>query len=974
MIVTASQSQSEAPIYRFITCADQPNDPRSAGLLLDAHALGIRAVERLQCNDLYFIQGWLSDDELRRVADGLLRDPLTQRIDWQRLGAHPADGPAAETTQRIEVVLRTGVTDPVAEQIVRAAHEMGICGLERAASGQQFLLNGELREADLRLIAQRLLANPVIQRYALGEVEPSFPQGTPAPGKVEVLHIRALDDVGLAACSNARLAALDPAELRAIQAYFRAAGRDPTDVEFEMLAQTWSEHCVHKTFRALIDVESPDPSPYPPQVDNILNTYIRRATDEIAAPWVLSAFVDNAGIVAFGPDHEVSFKVETHNHPSAVEPFGGANTGVGGVIRDVLGVSARPIAATDILCFGPQDTPPDELPAGVLHPRRILSGVVAGVQDYGNKLGLPTVNGAVWFDPGYTANPLVYCGCVGLAPRGLHRSTPQPGDAVVVIGGRTGRDGMRGATFSSQTMDAQTGDVSGASVQIGAPITEKNVIEVLLRARDAGLYSAVTDCGAGGLSSAIGEMGSQIGVEVDLARVPLKYPGLAPWEIWLSEAQERMVFAVPRANLAALQTLCDLFGVEMTDLGEFRGDGRLVVRYAGEPVLDLAVDFLHHGRPQRRLKARPPKPVPAPEPASSLPEPAEALLGLLAHPNIASKEAILRLYDHEIQGATCVKPLAGPGYGPSDACVLKPGEVPGMQGIALSNGFNPEYGKVDPYRMALCAVDEAVRNAVAVGADPDRLALLDNFCWGDPQRPELMWALLEAARGCYEAAVAHRAPFISGKDSFNNEYLTRSGARQAIPPSLLISALAILPDVRRAVTMDLKQPGSTLYLVGDFRPTFGGSHFALRFGLPEGAPWEAPLPSTGAPTLYRALHRAMQSEGLVRACHDLSEGGLAVSAVEMCIAGRLGLDLDLPAVKNASALLFGETAGCLLVAAAPGREAELERAMAGQPLRPVGHVLVEPVFSVNVAGRPLFSLPVLDLAAAWQTPLSGGER
>jgi phosphoribosylformylglycinamidine (FGAM) synthase-like enzyme len=521
-------------------------------------------------------------------------------------------------------------------------------------------------------------------------------------------------------------------------------------------------------------------------------------------------------------------------------------------------------------------------------------------------------------------------------------------------------------------MDAQTGDVSGASVQIGAPITEKNVIEVLLRARDAGLYSAVTDCGAGGLSSAVGEMASTIGVEIDLARVPLKYPGLAPWEIWLSEAQERMVFAVPRASLAALQALCDLFGVEMTDLGDFRGDGRLVVRYAGETVLDLQADFLHHGRPQRRLKAHPPKSKPQPESISvlNLPEPGDALLSLLAHPNIASKEPILRLYDHEVQGATCVKPLSGPGCGPSDATVLKPVETPGFTGIALSTGFNPEYGKVDPYRMALCVVDEAVRNAVAAGADPDRLALLDNFCWGDPQRSEMMWALLEAARGCYEAAVAHRAPFISGKDSFNNEYLTRSGVRQAIPPSLLISSLGILPDVRRTVTLDFKQPGSILYLVGDFNPTYGGTHFALCFGLPEGAPSDVPLPSTGAPALYRALHRAMQIEGLVSACHDLSEGGLGVAAAEMCIAGQLGLDLDLPGGAFA---LFGETAGCLLIAAAPGREAELERALAGQPIQPVGRVIAEPVFTINGVDRPLFSLPVADLAAAWQTPLSGGR-
>ena len=317
-----------------------------------------------------------------------------------------------------------------------------------------------------------------------------------------------------------------------------------------------------------------------------------------------SAFVDNAGIIDFDDTYEVSFKVETHNHPSAIEPFGGANTGVGGVIRDVLGVSAKPIANTDVLCFGPQDTPVDSLPEGVLHPRRIQSGVVAGVQDYGNKIGIPTVNGAILYDPGYTANPLVFCGCVGLAPKGSHPRQPQAGDRVIVLGGRTGRDGLRGATFSSMTMDAQTGEVSGASVQIGDPITEKGLIEVLLRARDQRLYHAVTDCGAGGLSSAVGEMSSTIGADVELKRVRLKYAGLAPWEIWLSEAQERMVFAVPAENVPALQAICDTFDVNLTDIGEFTGSGRLVVRYNGKPVLDLENRFLHEGIPQRQLRAK----------------------------------------------------------------------------------------------------------------------------------------------------------------------------------------------------------------------------------------------------------------------------------------------------------------------------------------------------------------------------------
>ena len=574
---------------------------------------------------------------------------------------------------------------------------LGLAGVTRAATGQRYVLQGALDDADLHTLARRLLANPVIQRYALGEIEPSFPQAAEASEQVEIIALRELDDAELLALSRDRRAALDLAEMQAIQAHFRAEGRDPTDVEFETLAQTWSEHCVHKTFKARIEITS-----YQLPIDGLLNTFIRSATNEINAPWVISAFEDNAGIIAFDDEYEVSFKVETHNHPSAIEPFGGANTGVGGVIRDVLGVSAKPIAATDILCFGPPDLDPRDWPEGVLPPRRLRAGVVAGVQDYGNKIGLPTVNGAIVYDPGFTANPLVFCGCVGLAPRGRHPRGARPGDRVIVLGGRTGRDGLRGATFSSLTMDAQTGEVAGASVQIGDPITEKGLIDVIVRARDAGLYHAITDCGAGGLSSAVGEMATDSGVAVDLAQVTLKYAGLAPWEIWLSEAQERMVLAVPAEALPALRELCATFGVEVTDLGAFSANGRLRVNYGARAVLDLPNAFLHGGRPQRVLTARlDPAPSVSPIAAPTDLDCNSVLLQLLAHPNIASKAAVIRLYDHEVQGGTVVKPLTGANDdGPSDACVLKPIGTRGLRGLVLSNGINAEFGKIDAYRMA----------------------------------------------------------------------------------------------------------------------------------------------------------------------------------------------------------------------------------------------------------------------------------
>lgn len=968
----SSSNATPLEIRRIVVAPRAPEDPRSAGFLHDAHALGLTAVERIRCADLYFIQGRLTPTEVQVLADRLLHDPITHNV----LQLPPAAGQlsAADCVSRgmyiIEVALRPGVTDPVAEQIVRAAHLLGIAGVNAAGTGLRFEVYGPgLREADCHLLAARLLSNPVIQRYTLGEIEPSFPLPAQASDSVETLPIRALDDAGLLALSQERRAALDLNEMREIQAYYRREGRDLTDVELEMIAQTWSEHCVHKTFKARVSVERPGRAEAE-IIPNLFRATIRAATEKINAPWVLSAFVDNAGLVEYDGANAVSFKVETHNHPSAIEPFGGANTGVGGVIRDVLGVSAKPVAATDVLCFGPQDTPFETLPEGVLHPRRILSGVVAGVQDYGNKIGLPTVSGGLWFDPGYTANPLVFCGCLGIAPKDAHPNEPRPGDRIIVLGGRTGRDGLRGATFSSMTMDAQTGEVSGASVQIGAPVVEKGLIDVVLLARDARLYHAITDCGAGGLSSAVGEMTSTLGGQVQLECVPLKYPGLAPWEIWLSEAQERMVMAVPPEALPELQTLCDRYLVEWTDIGAFEASGRIVVRYGEKTVLDLSNEFLHEGLPQRRLNARilPPR-CPAgqtaPLPAGERDYAAE-LLALLSHPNIASKERIIRIYDHEVQGGTLIKPLAGlAADAPADAVVLQPPTSAGTQALALSAGMNPEYGKRDARQMALNAIDEAVRNAVAAGANPDQIALLDNFCWGDPLRPETLGELVEAARGCYDGAVYYGAPFISGKDSFNNEYLGSDGQRHAIPPTLLISGLGLLEDAGAAVSMDLKAAGNVLYLAGAFAPTFGGSHFALvRPGQApeEGVP--ALHPATRA--VYRALHAAMR-RGLVSACHDLSEGGLGVAAAEMCIGGQRGLALALADFEPLRAL-FAETTGCLLVEVPVQHAVAFETALEGLPCRRLGVVTAEARLTVRHGGKTLLDLPVDALREAFQRP------
>jgi phosphoribosylformylglycinamidine synthase subunit PurSL len=946
------------PIYKYLV-HNKTNDPRNGGHLKDAHALGFQHLKSIQVQDLYFIEGQLSQEDSQQLALKLLSDPVTQSVSWIELSSDDRSLSEPEDDSVIlEVALRPGVTDPVAEQLVRAANELNVHGAHRAATGQRFVLCFEEdtdRRTTSQSIAKSLLANNVIQHWTIGEIRPSFPEEAASSGTVELLPIRNVSNDQLLALSRERRAALDLAEMQAIQNYFHQEQRDPTDVEFETIAQTWSEHCVHKTFKAKIDIRysnAESPLSNIESIDSLIRTYLKSATEEINAPWVISAFVDNAGIIDFDDEYEISFKAETHNHPSAVEPFGGANTGVGGVIRDILGVSAKPIANTDVLCFGPQDLNPNSLPDGVLHPRRIQSGVVAGVQDYGNKIGIPTVNGAILYDEGYTANPLVFCGCVGIAPKGRHRKNPQVGDRVIVLGGRTGRDGLRGATFSSMTMDAQTGEVSGASVQIGDPITEKGLIDVIVRARDLGLYNDITDCGAGGLSSAVGEMASKIGCDVDLTRVRLKYPGLAPWEIWLSEAQERMVLAVSPDKIAPLQTLCNIFDTEITDVGSFTGDGRLVVRYDGNIVLNLHNEFLHDGIPQRQLSAIIEKPILDPRIFEDrISDVKEKLLSFLSSPNIASKAAVIRIYDHEVQGGTVVKPLTGvEADAPSDATVIKPLGTKGTKGIVLSNGINPDYGKRDAYKMAWSAIDEAIRNAVAVGADPDRIAILDNFCWGDPLRPETLGTLVEACRGCHDAALFFGTPFISGKDSLNNEYLGADGLRHSIPPTLLISAIGLVEDVSQSITMDLKEADNHIYLVGEL-PTEQKS---------------VPDVSSSTPQVYRALHKAIR-KGLVRSVHDLSEGGLAVAAAEMCIGGRLGMNVVqtflTPSVRTGVVGLFTEVNGCLLVEVSPEHASAFENQFAKLAVAKIGEVISDPI--LKMANE---EIPVSDLVHAFNNP------
>ncbi|MCA9880410.1 MAG: hypothetical protein KC442_21590, partial [Thermomicrobiales bacterium] len=705
---------------------EQEVDPHARTLRHILTGLGIDAPQ-VRHSLLYLLQSPRTRD-IERAATRLCLNPIL---------ATARDGAAADTAAHwvIEVLPHPGVTDAEGDSLASALHRAGFAGV-RARAGHRYYLDGGC-EAEVVADAAARLAHEVVEKVAwrrADEAVPAnwwsgafMPAAAPDP-TVETVPVRGLTAQELVDLSKARLLSLPLSDLEAVRDHFADLGRDPTDVELETIAQTWSEHCAHRTFKATITHHEPGAEPL--EIRGLLKTYIVAATDAVARPWVRSAFKDNAGVIAFGDDHDISFKVETHNHPSAIEPFGGANTGVGGVVRDVLGVSAEPIANTDVLCFGPLDASTADLPPGTLPPTEVYAGVVAGIADYGNKMGIPTVNGATLFDPGYVANPLVFCGTVGLAPRDRRPTQPRVGDLVVVAGGRAGRDGIHGATFSSDVL----GDVHaelGSVVQIGDPIVEKRLADALPQARDLGLYSAITDCGAGGLSSAVGEMASELGADIELAHVPLKYDGLRPWEIWLSEAQERLVFAVPPDKWDALQAVFAGEGVEATAIGTFTGDGMLRVRYQGDIVAELDGAFLHDGMPLRTLESTW-EPLPNADQSVSLPADTDLaclLLRALADSNVASKEPIVRRYDHEVQGRTVGKPFVGPAdRGPADAAVMRP-VVTSSQGVAIGCGINPWYGEIDFYAMALLAVDEALRNVVAVGADPDQTAILDNFCW-----------------------------------------------------------------------------------------------------------------------------------------------------------------------------------------------------------------------------------------------------
>jgi len=1024
-------------------------DPRADAVVRQGASLG-QPIARASTARVYLIEAALTDAQVRLIAERLLAAPVVES--WTR-GASPTRSGEAV----VEVHPLPGVMDPAAQSVREAIRDLLSLDAPPAVStGWRYDVSG-LTDEGVRLLAERQLANRAVQAIHLAPWTPaSLPRGTAYRLRLTRFPLRELDDGALERLSREAHLFLSLPEMRAIRDHYRSIGREPTDIELETLAQTWSEHCVHKTLKSRVryseaakrDSETRGERGSESgggaeirwegrpghvvrddgtvEIDNLLKRTVAAATHELigdGVDWTLSVFKDNSGVVAFDERWGVCVKVETHNRPSAIEPYGGAATGIGGCIRDVIGtgLGAKPIASTDVFVVAGPATPADEVPPGCLHPRRVLTEVVAGVRDYGNRMGIPTISGAVHFDDRHVGNPLVFCGCLGLIPRDRVRGQARAGDLIVALGGRTGRDGIHGATFSSAELTDTHADEFSHAVQIGNAIEEKRVLDAILRARDeepTPLYTAMTDCGAGGFSSAVGEMGSALGAQVDLERAPLKYAGLSYTEIWISEAQERMVLAVPRDRLPALERICAEEGVELAVLGTFGTPGReLVLRYEGTEVGRLSMDLLHDGLPMPTKEAvwgdgvRPGQSGAAGQGSSETARPGEGTRGsasgpclavsrsgcfpatpphsltdplkaLLSHPTIASKHWIVRQYDHEVQGGSVVKPLVGPGRaggrGPSDASVIEP--VPGTgRGVAVGCGLQTGVGDPgaggDPYLMALAAIDECVRNLVCVAADPSRIAILDNFCWPSCERPENMGALVRACAGCYDGAKAYRTPFVSGKDSLNNQFKVtdpKTGRVERlieIPPTLLITGLGIVPDVRRCVTSDAKAPGNVLLLVGETTGDLGGSMIQRLAGL---GPSRVPRTDLKqGPSAARGVADAIRA-GLVRSAHDCSEGGVLVAVAEMLIGGStperpIGAAIDLArAHADPIVAAFAESPSryVLEVSSDAADHVTAGLARAGVPIVRVG--VLDGSGRLRAVG---LDAPVEDLARAWLGPL-----
>ncbi len=852
----------------------------------------------------------------------------------------------------IEVSYKPGVTDPIAETIKEVGKDLGI-RIDAARVSTVYEFDGvDWDKAEE--IANKLLVNQTVQEVVKVVPETLVIKGERGP--ITTVPIREQGSEGLMDLSRDKLF-LNLEEMQVVQKYFQEIGRDPTDAELEIIAARWSEHCVHKTFSAKVMVDGVEKKP--------LFTRIKETSRKYFGKDVATAFEDNSGGMYFYDKQVILVKGETHNSPSALEPRGGAATGVGGVIRDIIGTGkgAKTILLGDVFAVAPPDTKAEDLPPNIIPPGLMLRGVVSGVRDYGNPMGIPTPNGGVHFHKDFGPKPTVIVKAWGITGEEYaEKGKPELGDRIVVVGGRTGRDGIHGATFSSAEMTERTATVNSTAVQIGDPIVEKKFADLILEARDRGFIKAITDCGAAGFSSAIGEIGEDIGVNVDISKAPLKYEGLSPWEIWMSESQERMVLAVSPDNMDEFNNLCERYSVESSDLGYFDGSNRMQVFYEEEVVADLDYDFLKNGLPQRVMEAKFSREV-FEEPDIEEPENyVEAFKNILSHGNVCSKEPIVEQYDTTVQGGRVIGPLGGKNHdAPNDATIIRP-ILDKPYGMIVSDGMNPILTRIDPRRGAIWAATEAVSNLVAVGGDYKEMVLCGNYISPVPDA-HFMGSLDIQVDAVNEFLDTIERPVVSGKDSLSSTYTYRDGRKIHIPPVVDISTMGRIEDVDKTVTTDLKNVGSTLVLVGKMHKGMGGSSYYDTLGYVGNEVPEVDLDLL--PKVFDSVHNAIKNKH-VAACHDVSEGGVAAALAEMSFGGDVGIEVEVNEDRS-DFFLFNETTGMFIVEV---ENQEMAAELFGDvPYKVLGKTTEDKKIVFRNNDKQVFEADVDDLRASWKEPM-----
>ena len=959
----------------------------------------------LSISDIYTIAKDFSSNELNRISS-MLANPLTQNatIRTNEIVKKNKSSDIEPFAYAIEIGFHPGVTDNVANTARESIEDLLKVRFNREEgvyTSKLYYIKGKLTKEKAAKIVENLF-NPLIERFhpktfneftkdgGMDFIVPEVslnqtPQVTQVNLNVSDEELAVIGKSGIAGPDGTRRGplALDLTFMKTIQAYFKKINRKPNDIELESLAQSWSEHCKHTIFADPID-----------ELQNgIFKTYIKGATEVIrkkkgGKDFCVSVFTDNSGGISFDDEFVVTHKVETHNSPSALDPFGGAVTGIVGVNRDTIGfgLGAKPVANFYGFCFA---DPRADIPLykgknktqKMLSSRRIMDGVIAGVNSGGNQSGIPTPQGFVYFNERFAGKPLVFVGTVGLIPKKIngkpsHIKKAQPDDYIVMVGGRVGKDGIHGATFSSEALD--TGSPATA-VQLGDPITQKKLSDAIIKeARDMLLYNSITDNGAGGLSCSVSEMAKESGgCVVELEKVPLKYPHLDPWEIWVSESQERMTLAVPKKNLQKFFNLMKRRGVEATVIGEFTDSGKCVAKFKGKAIMDIDMDFLHSGLPKRPMKTM--EPVISHQ-ISAIPENKDqnkSMLAMLSWLNIASYEFISQQYDHIVQGSAVLGPLQGRGRVNADTSVIRP-VLTSKKGVILSQALYPAYSETDPYKMAASSIDTAIRNSVAAGANPDYLSLLDNFCWCSANEPERLYQLKQAAKACFDYAVAYETPFISGKDSMFNDFkgFDKEGLpiKISIPPTLLISSFGVIDDISKVVSLDAKMPGDLVYLLGETFDEMAGSEYLAYVSEHDRKQYFGRnIPVVAAVRnrkLYSAVYNAIQKD-LVASSISVRHGGLGVTIARKAIGGMLGISVSLKnipgGVLSNEVALYSESQGRILVTVVPENKAAFEKAMQGNSYALIGEVTKDPVISVKgLEGKEIINLSLNKAAEAYR--------